>query len=358
MTLEERIHQAEADLFHAVGAKVDESFLRPRQHQLARAVAGSRQRPATGSAPRRFAQRCRVGAPIYCAPGPQTARDRPSRSRALRPRLLSTWSRSPERTSADRGHPRRTRTPRSARRRPLAGRDARALVCGNWRPADLKSGRDRRARGRAPRRPRTDAAVAADGPRPRGGYLAISQPSSCLSTPARPGPRPSGGRRRTGLAYRRAAPIRPSTGERENCDLADARDRPLPTASGRERPHHPAARRDLNTHHVHLGHRRSVPLREPCPAVDRPDPQRDASRSPRSARPLARRHQAQRGANPKRTSPAPRPGSDCPAARHSNPDIRAVARSGPAPHTAAPYLQSGGSSPTRRSRRATPSGWR
>ena len=28
MTLEERIHQAEADLFHAVGAKVDESFLR------------------------------------------------------------------------------------------------------------------------------------------------------------------------------------------------------------------------------------------------------------------------------------------------------------------------------------------
>ena len=90
------------------------------------------------------------------------------------------------RARADRRHLRRARTRRGAGRRPLAGRDARALVRGRRRRADLPAGRDRRARSRAPGRPRTHATVAADGPRPRSGRVALTRapaPSIDASSP-------------------------------------------------------------------------------------------------------------------------------------------------------------------------------
>ena len=85
-------------------------------------------------------------------------------------------------------------------RRPLARRDVRALVRGRRHRADLPAGRDRRASRRPSRRPRTDATVAADGPRRRSSRPALAQPPPRLSTPARPRPRSSRGRRLTGLA--------------------------------------------------------------------------------------------------------------------------------------------------------------
>ena len=175
MTLEERIRKAEADLFHTVGAEVDESFL-----DLAN--TGLRVRLLAAAAARRWfcSTACRSAPPRGRRYSPRSrlaaARHRPSRSRALGPRLISTWSCPRAHAPADRGHLRRARARPSAVRRPLAGRNARALVCGGRHRADLKAGRDRRARGRAPRRPRTDAAVAADGPRPRVAVLRSPSP--------------------------------------------------------------------------------------------------------------------------------------------------------------------------------------
>ena len=86
MTLEQRIRRAEAELFASVGAEVDESFLDLAGTGAARAAAVTRQRSATGSAPRRVAQRRRVGAPVQRAVRLAAARGRPSRSRAVGPR--------------------------------------------------------------------------------------------------------------------------------------------------------------------------------------------------------------------------------------------------------------------------------
>ena len=90
--------------------------------------------------------------------------------------------------------------------------------------------------------------------------LALTQPASCLPHPARPGAwrRRSSGR--AGLADRGATLVRAPAGERENRGVAHACDRPVPPPTSRECPHKRRARRDHDTHDLHPRIRRPVPL--------------------------------------------------------------------------------------------------
>ena len=106
--------------------------------------------------------------------------------------------------------------------------------------------------------------------------LALTQPASCLPPPARPGARLRRSSGRAGLADRGATPVRTPAGERENRGVAHARDRPVPPPTPRECPHKRRARRDHDTHDLHPRIRRPVPLHRARTAVDRPDSRRQA----------------------------------------------------------------------------------
>ena len=241
ITLEQRIRKAEADLFETSARRLT-SVSRPRDYRGARPSAVARQRSATGSPPRRVPQRRCVGALVQRAAGPPSARGGPSRSRAVGPRRLSTRSR-----------------PQRARQliddifdalelddAPVVGHSLGGMLA-LWYAA---AGTGRISRLVAIGEP----AVALPGVRVRMPLslltvrglgrrcVALTEPPPRLSTPARPGPRPSRGRRRAGFTDRRSTPIRPSAREREDGQLADARDRPLPPTAARERPHRPRAR--------------------------------------------------------------------------------------------------------------------
>ena len=231
MTLEERIRKAEADLFHTVGAKVDESFLDlANTRRRVRLLAG-------GSGPplillHGVSLSAASWAPLFTA--------LPDR-RLLAIDLPGHGLSDP--ASYRRGHVRQSAhqliedifDALELDRAPVVGHSLGAMFAlwyaatGTERISRLVA--IRRASRRAPRRPGADAAVAADAPRRRSGRPAFAQPRAPLSTSARPRPRSSRDRRRAGIAYRRAPPVRSSTGERQNSDFADARHRPLPPAS-------------------------------------------------------------------------------------------------------------------------------
>ena len=122
--------------------------------------------------------------------------------------------------------------------------------------------------------------------------LALTQPASCLSHLACPGTwlRRSSGR--AGLADRDATPVRPSTGERENRGVANARDQRVPPRASRERPHKCRTRGDHDTHGLHPRIRRPIPLHRARAAVDRPDSRRQALSGARRTRPLPRGRRA------------------------------------------------------------------
>jgi len=93
-------------------------------------------------------------------------------------------------------------------------------------------------------------------------------------------------------------------------ELADARDRPLSAGPpGRERPSRPSSSPRSQYPPCFIWGNRRLPTSPPAVAraLDRPDPSRDrfTKKCPESARPLARRHQAQRGNSSRTTSPAP-----------------------------------------------------
>ena len=100
--------------------------------------------------------------------------------------------------------------------------------------------------------------------------LALTQPASCLPPPARPG---DGRRRhsgRAGPADRGATPVRTPAGERENRGVAHARDRPVPPPAPRERPDQRRTRRDHDTRDLHPRIRatRTSPSSAHGPSID------------------------------------------------------------------------------------------
>ena len=224
--LERRIHEAERDLFAAVGADVEEFFLDLARTGLRVRVPSPWTRPGGCPAPRRVGERRHLGAVVSAAPWFPAARRGPSRSRLVRPGRLPARAGARARPRADRGHPGRARARRGAGDRPLAWRHVRAVARSRRFRADLSGGRDRRARRRAPGRPRAHAAVTADRPRTRRRRLALTQPASCLPPPARPGARRRRRGGRAGPADRGAAPVRtPAGNARTVASLMHAIDR-------------------------------------------------------------------------------------------------------------------------------------
>ena len=154
---------------------------RPRADRLAGTRALAWTRPGGCPAPRCVGERRHLGAVVSGAPWFPAARRGPSRSRLVRPGRLPARAGARARPRADRGHPGRARARRGAGDRPLAWRHVRPVARSRRFRADLRGGRDRRTRRRAPGRTRAHAAVAADRPRARRRCLALTQPASCLS---------------------------------------------------------------------------------------------------------------------------------------------------------------------------------
>ena len=309
MTLEDRIHTAEAELFRDVGAEVEESF-------LDLATTGARVRLLShGSGPPLVLLH---GVSLSAAAWAPLFRALPD-YRLLAPDL-------PGHGLSDPVVYRRGQVRHQARgliddildalgldQAPVVGHSLGGMFA-LWYAA---AGTDRISRLVAIGEP----AVALPGVRVRmplslltvrGVGVAVLRspgPRPGLSTVARPRPWSSRGRQITGCSDRGPPPIGPPARERENGHVADALDRPLPPPAVRKRPQRARARRDHDPDDVHLGNRRTVPLRRERPAVYQPDSGGDASRGTRRTRSLAPRHKAQRGAdqNPPRAVAAAEP---------------------------------------------------
>ena len=298
MTLEERIHKAEADLFHAVGAKVDESYLDLARTKLRVRLLGS------GSGPplvllHGVSLSAAAWAPLFTA--------LPNR-RLLAIDLPGHGLSDP--ASYRRGHVRQHAVQLiedvfdalKLDEAPVVGHSLGGMFA-LWYAA---TGARRISRLVAIGEP----AVALPGARVRMPLSLLTVRGLGVAVLRSPSLRPVYRRmlaQGLGQAEVAASPdslidaLRLSARRPENARTVTSL---MHTIDHFRRPRADSVlttqqpRRDRDTHHVRVGNKRAVPLRQPRPPLDRPIRHRDTSRSARRTRPLARRPRGERRADP------------------------------------------------------------
>ena len=214
--LERRIRDAETHLFDAVGADVDQFFVDLARTRLRVRVIAHGRGP-TVLLLHGVSESAAVWAPLF--PKLRHLRvlavDLPGHGLSD-PISFQHGEGAPDRPLDRRRHPRRIADRPRAGDRPLPRRHVRPVASRRRFHTDLGAGGDRSARRRARRHPCPDTPVTADGPRAGRSRLACTQPTWCLSSPARPRPRHLGRRSRTRPADRGATSIRTAPRQRQN----------------------------------------------------------------------------------------------------------------------------------------------
>ena len=212
--LENRIHEAERELFAGLGIDVEEFFIE-LAHSGRRVRVLSYGRGPAVVLLHGVALSAAVWAPLFTelAQFRLLAVDLPGHGLS-RPDCLPTRAGTRERRPVDRRHPGRARARRCAGDRPLARRHVRPMARGGRLAANLCTRRDRNARRRTGGREGTHAALADDGPLAGLGVPSITEPGSGIPALPRSGPWPRGGSGRAGRAGRGTPAVRAPPGKR------------------------------------------------------------------------------------------------------------------------------------------------